>query len=361
MRRRMGAAALEMDAAADGSWQEQWRATVAARLPSQHWPQRTVLITAVDAQTGEPVVFDRHSGVDLVDAVAASCASGRPYRIGDRRYIDGGYRSKPRMPTWQPGAHGCWCCHPSAAERGNRWTGACTSRHRSTSFARAAAGSRRSCRTATPSAVRRERDGSVAACARRSSRLRARQRPRRAARRSSGADFRDRALRAEGPADEGEETVGMSTIPESVREFVAGGLWAHVVTLNRRGEPHVNLCWAGFGRRRDRVRVVLQRPGEHPPPAAQPHACTLLPGEGVRRRRAVSPTWWGGKRERCRRLGARAMDHLAVGDNQSATYPARDMPSGWTFRVAIDKIYGQGPWNDKWVKRVRVSRGGSAR
>jgi NTE family protein len=93
MRRRMGAAALDMDAASDGSWQTQWRATVAARLPTQLWPERTVLITAVDAHTGEPVVFDRHSGVDLVDAVAASCASGRPYRIGDSRYVDGGYRS----------------------------------------------------------------------------------------------------------------------------------------------------------------------------------------------------------------------------------------------------------------------------
>jgi NTE family protein len=92
MRRRMGAAALDLDAASDGSWQTQWRATVASRLPSQHWPRRTVLITAVDALTGEPVVFDRHSGVDLADAVAASCASGLPYRIGDNRYIDGGYR-----------------------------------------------------------------------------------------------------------------------------------------------------------------------------------------------------------------------------------------------------------------------------
>ena len=92
MRRRLGAAALELDAASDGSGQTRWRATVAARLPSQHWPQRTVLITAVDAHTGEPVVFDRHSGVDLVDAVAASCSSGPPYGIGDSRYIDGGYR-----------------------------------------------------------------------------------------------------------------------------------------------------------------------------------------------------------------------------------------------------------------------------
>jgi NTE family protein len=92
MRRRLGAAALEMEAASDGSGQR-WRATVAARLPSKRWPERTMLITAVDAYRGEPVVFDRHSGVDLVDAVAASCASGFAYSIGASRYIDGGYRT----------------------------------------------------------------------------------------------------------------------------------------------------------------------------------------------------------------------------------------------------------------------------
>ncbi len=94
MRRRMGAAALEMDAAPDSSEQTQRRAVVAARLPSQRWPQRPMLIVAVDAQTGEPVVFDRHSGVDLVDAVTASCAGPGvpPHGIGGNRYIDGGYR-----------------------------------------------------------------------------------------------------------------------------------------------------------------------------------------------------------------------------------------------------------------------------
>ena len=95
MRRRMGAAALETDAASDSSVQTQWRAAVAARLPSQLWPQRRMLIPAVDAHTGEPVVFDRDSGVDLVDAVAASTSNGfgiPPYSIGGNRYIDGGYR-----------------------------------------------------------------------------------------------------------------------------------------------------------------------------------------------------------------------------------------------------------------------------
>jgi len=93
MRRRMGAAAIELHAASDGSRQTRWRATVAARLPSQSWPERTMLVTVVDAHTGAPVVFDRHSGVDLVDAVAASTSGGPAYRIGDHWYIDGGYRS----------------------------------------------------------------------------------------------------------------------------------------------------------------------------------------------------------------------------------------------------------------------------
>jgi len=90
MRRRMGAAALVMDAS-DGSGQP-WRDIVAARLPNRHWPQQPVLIAAVDAHTGEPVVFDRHSGIDLVDAVAASTSAMIPYRIGRKRYINGGYR-----------------------------------------------------------------------------------------------------------------------------------------------------------------------------------------------------------------------------------------------------------------------------
>jgi len=73
------------------------RAAIAARLPVHDWPERArLLIPAVDAVTGELRVFDRDSGVPLVDAVAASCAVPGvwpPVTIGDRRYIDGGVRS----------------------------------------------------------------------------------------------------------------------------------------------------------------------------------------------------------------------------------------------------------------------------
>ncbi|MFI8524808.1 patatin-like phospholipase family protein [Promicromonospora sukumoe] len=93
MRRRMGASALALPGSSDDAVQDRWHATVAARLPDQAWPARTVLLTAVDAETGEPVVLGRDSGVGLADAVAASCSSGFAYRVGERQYIDGGYRA----------------------------------------------------------------------------------------------------------------------------------------------------------------------------------------------------------------------------------------------------------------------------
>ncbi len=72
------------------------RAVIASRLPKNDWPQQRLLITSVNAATGAAVVFDRDSGVSLVDAVAASCAVPLvwpPVTINGHRYIDGGVRS----------------------------------------------------------------------------------------------------------------------------------------------------------------------------------------------------------------------------------------------------------------------------
>ncbi|OLB66908.1 MAG: hypothetical protein AUI10_01515 [Actinobacteria bacterium 13_2_20CM_2_72_6] len=71
-------------------------AAIAARLPVKRWPDRRVLLSAVDAETGELTVFTHESGVDVVEAVAASCAVPGvwpPVTINGRRYIDGGVRS----------------------------------------------------------------------------------------------------------------------------------------------------------------------------------------------------------------------------------------------------------------------------
>jgi len=60
------------------------------------WPTRPLLITSVDAETGEPVIWDRHGAASLPEAVAASTAfpaTAPPITIGGRRYIDGALRS----------------------------------------------------------------------------------------------------------------------------------------------------------------------------------------------------------------------------------------------------------------------------
>jgi NTE family protein len=92
VQRRVGAYAL----AASTVSEAERLAAVGSRLPSPRWPARRLLLVAVDAETGETRVFDRDSGVDLVDAVAASCAVPGiwpPVTIGGRRYVDGGIRS----------------------------------------------------------------------------------------------------------------------------------------------------------------------------------------------------------------------------------------------------------------------------
>ncbi len=92
VRRRLGAVALGATTVEEAAR----IAVIESRLSSHEWSERELLVTAVDAFTGEFRVFDRHSGVSLVSAVAASCAVPGiwpPVTIGDTRFMDGGVNS----------------------------------------------------------------------------------------------------------------------------------------------------------------------------------------------------------------------------------------------------------------------------
>jgi NTE family protein len=91
-RARVGA--MSMKAHAPGG--EKRVDVIRSRLGVDRWSDRNLKVTAIEAETGKFVVFDKDSGVDIVHAVAASCAVPLVWpavTIDGKHYIDGGMRS----------------------------------------------------------------------------------------------------------------------------------------------------------------------------------------------------------------------------------------------------------------------------
>lgn len=93
LRRQVGAMAL----AAQTVSEHDWVGSISDLLGGlEEWPDRPLLITAVDARSGDGVVWEKKAGVPLYQAVASSCAVPGlfpPVSIKGGRYTDGGVRS----------------------------------------------------------------------------------------------------------------------------------------------------------------------------------------------------------------------------------------------------------------------------
>ena len=139
-----------------------------------------------------------------------------------------------------------------------------------------------------------------------------------------------------------------ATIPDSVRELLATGPLGHLVTIDPDGTPHTTLTWAGldqdelvmatfFELDQRKLRNIRRNPrvvlsfhakeftgrGLHPYVVFQGHARITE----------------GGALE--------VMDHLAEAYiGPGAKYPMRAVPDGVVVHVAVERIYGQGPWGD---------------
>jgi NTE family protein len=95
VRQEIGQFALEAETIDEPTFIKSFGRSLAETAPDA-WPQRGYACTAVDAETGEFVVWDAESKVGLAKAVASSCSVPGvypPVTINGRRYIDGGMRS----------------------------------------------------------------------------------------------------------------------------------------------------------------------------------------------------------------------------------------------------------------------------
>ena len=137
-------------------------------------------------------------------------------------------------------------------------------------------------------------------------------------------------------------------IPESVRQFLATGPLAHVVTLGPESTPHVSLAWAGF-EDHEVVFSTFFNTGQHKlrnirrdPRVVLSFQANEHTGEGLHPYVVIRG------RARITEGGALAvMDRLAeyyLGPGQK--YPLRDVPPGVVIHVSVDAIYGQGPWRE---------------
>ena len=138
------------------------------------------------------------------------------------------------------------------------------------------------------------------------------------------------------------------TILPSVRDFLATGPLAHVVTLDADGTPYVTLAWAGsegdeivfatfFGTDQRKLRNLRRDPRVSLSFQAKEHS-----GEGLHPYLAIRG------QARITEGGALdVMDKLAehyIGPG--AKYPMRDVPPGVVTHVTVEEIYGQGPWRE---------------
>jgi PPOX class probable F420-dependent enzyme len=139
----------------------------------------------------------------------------------------------------------------------------------------------------------------------------------------------------------------MDIVPQSLRDLLATGPLANVATINPDGTPHMTLAWAGLdgdemvmatfflleqrkirNLRRDPRVVLTFQAKEYSGQGLWPYAVVQCRVDRITEGGALD-----------------VMDRLAehyIGPG--AQYPMRDVPAGLVIHLAIERIYGQGPW-----------------
>jgi len=139
----------------------------------------------------------------------------------------------------------------------------------------------------------------------------------------------------------------MPTITRGIRDFLATGPLAHLVTLDPDGSPQITLVAAGldgddlvFASFTDQHKLDNIR---RDPRVALSFQAKEYAGNGLHPYLVIEG------RGRVSDGGAlQVMDDLApyyIGPG--ATFPMRNLPPGYVTRVTIERIYGVGPWREE--------------
>jgi NTE family protein len=97
-RRSLGKSARRANVPGEQAWLDAIASFLppSGNSPGAAWPEQQLLLTAVDAESGELQTWNRNSGIPVPIAVASSCAVPCVYplvHIGGRAYMDGGMGS----------------------------------------------------------------------------------------------------------------------------------------------------------------------------------------------------------------------------------------------------------------------------
>ncbi len=139
-------------------------------------------------------------------------------------------------------------------------------------------------------------------------------------------------------------------IPQSVRDLIASGCLAHLVTLNRDGSPQVTLVWigldgdeivAGHLPKNRKVRNILRDPRVAISLETNTKSAMGLTEYAVLYGRARIQE--GGAPELLQKLA-----EVFIGPG--VKFPPMDNPPpGYVTRIQVDRIEGVGPWTGRPV------------
>jgi PPOX class probable F420-dependent enzyme len=136
-------------------------------------------------------------------------------------------------------------------------------------------------------------------------------------------------------------------LPSSVRDFIATGPIAHLVTLRADGSPRVSLAWVGIEDDEVVIGTLFDQPKLRDIRRDPRVALSLV--TGARNAMGLDEYLVLDGRARITEGGAadllQRLAHVYLGPDVRFP-PMPDPPAGYVTRIAVERVSGLGPWGE---------------